>query len=90
MDGLNEEVKLETQRDIFQRVQDDLQDDGLDKVHITYVSTFHSFSLFFPTGVVVYSARFKYHSAECRWFDTLCRENQSLFDVSMRVRCYCI
>uniref|UniRef100_A0A1I8EVI4 Gtr1/RagA G protein conserved region containing protein n=1 Tax=Wuchereria bancrofti TaxID=6293 RepID=A0A1I8EVI4_WUCBA len=36
VDGLNEEIKLEAQRDIFQRVQDDLQDDGLDKVHVTY------------------------------------------------------
>lgn len=34
VDGLNEEVKLETQRDIFQRVQDDLQDEGLDSLHI--------------------------------------------------------
>ncbi|KAL3990841.1 Ras-related GTP-binding protein D [Acanthocheilonema viteae] len=39
VDGLSEEIKLETQRDIFQRVQDDLQDDGLDKVHITYYLT---------------------------------------------------
>ncbi|OZC10928.1 Gtr1/RagA G protein region [Onchocerca flexuosa] len=33
VDGLNEEIKLEAQRDIFQRVQDDFQDDGLDKIH---------------------------------------------------------
>ncbi|VDK58024.1 unnamed protein product [Gongylonema pulchrum] len=38
VDGLNEEVKLETQRDIFQRIQDDLQDDGYDKLHITQIT----------------------------------------------------
>lgn len=45
MDGLNDEIKLETQRDIFQRVQDDLQDDGLDKVHVTYVPEYGFFKL---------------------------------------------
>uniref|UniRef100_A0A0M3KAR4 Ras-related GTP-binding protein C n=1 Tax=Anisakis simplex TaxID=6269 RepID=A0A0M3KAR4_ANISI len=37
VDGLNEEIKLETQRDIFQRVQDDMTDENLDQLHITKV-----------------------------------------------------
>ncbi|VDO13535.1 unnamed protein product, partial [Brugia timori] len=54
VDGLNEEVKLEAQRDIFQRVQDDLQDDGLDKVHVTYhLTSIYDHSIFEAFSKVV-------------------------------------
>ncbi|MCP9263229.1 Ras-related GTP-binding protein D [Dirofilaria immitis] len=54
VDGLNEEIKLETQRDIFQRVQDDLQDDGLDKVHVTYhLTSIYDHSIFEAFSKVV-------------------------------------
>ncbi|EJW80293.1 hypothetical protein WUBG_08796 [Wuchereria bancrofti] len=54
VDGLNEEIKLEAQRDIFQRVQDDLQDDGLDKVHVTYhLTSIYDHSIFEAFSKVV-------------------------------------
>ncbi|VDN00262.1 unnamed protein product, partial [Thelazia callipaeda] len=54
VDGLNEEIKLETQRDIFQRVQDDFQDDGLDKIHVTYhLTSIYDHSIFEAFSKVV-------------------------------------
>ncbi|MFH4975975.1 hypothetical protein AB6A40_002684 [Gnathostoma spinigerum] len=54
VDGLNEEIKLETQRDIFQRVQDDISDEGLDQLHITYhLTSIYDHSIFEAFSKVV-------------------------------------
>lgn len=39
VDGLSEETKMETHRKIFQTVQDDLADQGMEKIRITYHMT---------------------------------------------------
>ena len=39
MDGLSEETKLDTFRKIFQTVQDDLADHGMDEIRISYHMT---------------------------------------------------
>ena len=36
VDGIAEDVKMELQRDILQRVSDDLSEDGLDELRLTY------------------------------------------------------
>uniref|UniRef100_A0A914ZFK7 Uncharacterized protein n=1 Tax=Parascaris univalens TaxID=6257 RepID=A0A914ZFK7_PARUN len=54
VDGLNEEIKLETQRDIFQRVQDDMTDENLDQLHITYhLTSIYDHSIFEAFSKVV-------------------------------------
>lgn len=42
VDGLSDDHKIETQRDIHQRANDDLADASLEKLHLRYI-----FSLFF-------------------------------------------
>lgn len=39
VDGLSEEIKVETHRKIFQTVQDELADQGMDNIRITYHMT---------------------------------------------------
>ncbi|VDM43345.1 unnamed protein product [Toxocara canis] len=48
------EIKLETQRDIFQRVQDDMSDENLDQLHITYhLTSIYDHSIFEAFSKVV-------------------------------------
>lgn len=51
VDGLSDDHKIETQRDIHQRANDDLADAGLEKLHLSFYftsiydhSTFAAFS----------------------------------------------
>lgn len=48
VDGLSDDHKIETQRDIHQRANDDLADASLEKLHLRYVASlcFHLYCLF--------------------------------------------
>jgi len=47
VDGLSDEYKLDTQRDIMQRTQDELSDNGLDNVQVSYhLTSIYDHSIF--------------------------------------------
>lgn len=47
VDGLSDDHKIETQRDIHQRATDDLADSGLDGVHLRYLQISMNIHVFF-------------------------------------------
>ena len=54
MDGLSDDHKIETQRDIHQRANDALADAGLEKIHLSfYLTSIYDHSIFEAFGKVV-------------------------------------
>ncbi|KAF5892567.1 ras-related GTP-binding protein C, partial [Clarias magur] len=54
VDGLSDDHKIETQRDIHQRANDDLADAGLDKLHLSfYLTSIYDHSIFEAFSKVV-------------------------------------
>ena len=54
VDGLSDDHKIETQRDIHQRANDDLADAGLEKIHLSfYLTSIYDHSIFEAFGKVV-------------------------------------
>ena len=54
MDGLSEDYKMETQRDIHQRANDDLQDSGFEQVHLSFhLTSIYDHSIFEAFSKVV-------------------------------------
>ncbi|KAK9505520.1 hypothetical protein O3M35_009558 [Rhynocoris fuscipes] len=54
VDGLNEDNKMETQRDINQRANDDLSDSGLDNIHLSFhLTSIYDHSVFEAFSKVV-------------------------------------
>jgi len=54
VDGLQEDYKMETQRDIHQRANDDLQDSGFDHVHLSFhLTSIYDHSIFEAFSKVV-------------------------------------
>ena len=52
--GLSDDHKIETQRDIHQRVNDALADAGLEKIHVSfYLTSIYDHSIFEAFGKVV-------------------------------------
>lgn len=54
VDGLSDDHKIETQRDIHQRANDDLTDAGLEKLHLSfYLTSIYDHSIFEAFSKVV-------------------------------------
>lgn len=54
MDGLNDDYKMESQRDIHQRATDDLADAGLEHVHLSFhLTSIYDHSIFEAFSKVV-------------------------------------
>uniref|UniRef100_UPI00015386F2 Ras-related GTP-binding protein D n=1 Tax=Homo sapiens TaxID=9606 RepID=UPI00015386F2 len=54
VDGLSDDHKIETQRDIHQRANDDLADAGLEKIHLSfYLTSIYDHSIFEAFSKVV-------------------------------------
>jgi len=47
VDGLSDDYKIETQRDIHQRLHDEFLDSGLDSIHLSfYLTSIYDYSIF--------------------------------------------
>ncbi|GCC30758.1 hypothetical protein chiPu_0009212 [Chiloscyllium punctatum] len=54
VDGLSDDHKIETQRDVYQRANDDLADAGLEKIHLSfYLTSIYDHSIFEAFSKVV-------------------------------------
>ena len=84
VDGLSDDNKIETQRDIHQRATDDLVDAGLDNLHLRYFrdgerqSTFTGPNLFVVVLCPLWNCKYFY------WTDT------SLTSLGIRTGVFCI
>ncbi|KAH8152462.1 uncharacterized protein LAJ45_03302 [Morchella importuna] len=89
VDGLSDEYKLDTQRDIMQRTQDELSDNGLDNVQVSYhLTSIYDHSIFEAFSKVIQKLIPQLETLE-NLLNVLCSnsgiEKAFLFDVMSKI-----